>query len=60
LYLESTVEAAPLYKKNGFNQGMEISLPICLIGEDGQRTAHLYKEIAFTYVPPCAANTALP
>ncbi|RYP76454.1 hypothetical protein DL769_003620 [Monosporascus sp. CRB-8-3] len=49
LYLESTVEAAPFYKKNGFTAGETISLPIYV---DGGAETQIYQEIVFTY---CAA-----
>ncbi|KAI0531918.1 putative GNAT family acetyltransferase [Xylaria digitata] len=48
LYLESTVEAAPFYKKNGFTAGETISLPIRV---DGGTEAQIYEEIVFTYYP---------
>ncbi|KAI1748631.1 putative GNAT family acetyltransferase [Xylaria castorea] len=48
LYLESTVEAAPFYKKNGFTIGETISLPIYV---DGGTEAQIYEEIVFTYYP---------
>ncbi len=48
LYLESTVEAAPFYKKNGFTAGETISLPICV---DGGAERQIYEEIVFTYYP---------
>jgi hypothetical protein len=46
LYLESTVEAAGFYKRLGFSQGEEISLPIRV---DGGSETVLYREVAFTY-----------
>ncbi|KAK8117516.1 uncharacterized protein PG998_005797 [Apiospora kogelbergensis] len=48
LYLESTVEAAPFYEKNGFTAGEIISLPICV---DGGTETQIYEEIVFTYFP---------
>ncbi|KAI1127594.1 putative GNAT family acetyltransferase [Nemania abortiva] len=48
LYLESTVEAAPFYEKNGFTAGETISLSICV---DGGKEAQIYEEIVFTYYP---------
>lgn len=48
LYLESTVEAAPFYKKNGFAAGETISLPICA---DNDAETQMYEEIVFTYCP---------
>lgn len=48
IYLESTVEAAPFYKKEGFTAGETISLPIHV---DGGAEAQLYEEIVFTYHP---------
>ncbi|KAI1146781.1 putative GNAT family acetyltransferase [Nemania diffusa] len=48
LYLESTVEAAPFYEKNGFTTGETISLPIYV---DGATEAQIYEEIVFTYYP---------
>ncbi|XXH00570.1 hypothetical protein Hte_006918 [Hypoxylon texense] len=46
LYLESTVEAAPFYKKNGFTAGETISLPICV---DGGSERQVYEELVFMY-----------
>lgn len=46
LYLESTVEAAPFYKKNGFIARETISLPICI---DASPERQIYEEIVFTY-----------
>ncbi|KAF2972597.1 hypothetical protein GQX73_g861 [Xylaria multiplex] len=48
LYLESTIEAAPFYKKNGFTAGETISLPIRV---DGGTETQIYEEIVFTYYP---------
>ncbi|OAQ65116.2 GNAT family acetyltransferase [Pochonia chlamydosporia 170] len=48
LYLESTVEAAAFYNKNGFTAGETISLAIRVGGE---AEAQIYKEIVFTYRP---------
>lgn len=50
LYLESTVEAAPFYKKNGFTARESILLPICM---DGGLKTQTYEEIVFTY---CQVN----
>ncbi|KAK7918284.1 hypothetical protein PG985_010158 [Apiospora marii] len=48
LYLESTIEAAPFYKKMGFIAGETISLPICI---DSGTETQIYEEIVFTYCP---------
>lgn len=48
LYLESTVEAAAFYEKNGFTAGETISLPIRV--DNGTET-QMYEEIVFTYYP---------
>ncbi|KAI2611650.1 putative GNAT family acetyltransferase [Hypoxylon fragiforme] len=48
LYLESTVEAAPFYKRMGFTGGEIISLPICV---DGGTETQIYEEVVFTYYP---------
>lgn len=46
LYLESTVEAAPFYKTNGYTARERISLPICV---DGGEETQIYEEVVFTY-----------
>ncbi|KAG8157383.1 hypothetical protein KVR01_012767 [Diaporthe batatas] len=46
LYLESTVEAAPFYKKHEFSTRESILLPICV---DGGEKTQIYEEIVFTY-----------
>ncbi|KAI1177128.1 putative GNAT family acetyltransferase [Nemania sp. FL0916] len=46
-YLESTVDAAPFYRKNGFTIGETISLPIRV---DGGTETQTYEEVVCTYL----------
>lgn len=46
LYLESTVEAAPFYKKHGCTARENMILPVCI---DGREKMQIYEEIVFTY-----------
>ncbi len=55
-YLESTIDAAPLYEKNGFKAAEKLSMILEGISEDGATI--VYEETCFIFRPSDSASTS--
>lgn len=52
-YLESTIEAGPLYERHGFDSAEKIY--VLLKGKEGESV--LYEEVCFVFRPPAISHT---
>ena len=55
-YLESTIDAAPLYERNGFKAAEKLSMILEGISEDGAPV--VYEETCFIFRPSVSASTS--